>query len=544
VILYLVAAALLTLGEDGASSIGRAQAALEADRPEEARALFEEALRQEESYAALVGLGVALARTGHEDAAAERLTRAIAVNAGRPEAWVERGGLRFTQRRYRDAIRDLDAGLDRRDEPYTRDFLATALFLSGRQDEALAQWNRQGRPPLRLIHLSGLEFTQGALVRGEIPLKEGALLDLGGLRAARLRLGELGVFDRTTLRPVPLADGAFDLDVAVMDRRGFARSPVELGLVTAVNLASSVVQMRYANLLGRGFGIAGRYRFQEHRPEISLAVDWPRPLGLAGKLRLKSSRGRQRYSLDDEFDRTSRSVELAYRRVVGSRTIVEVGPRVLWRSFSRPVSLAFPGAVAGVELGLERRLIETYRQKLDLRIDCWAGLPRSGGRYARARGILAHKLALGPDSEGALDRSVLALRGEWGGTTRETPVDEWFAPGASPDMELPLRAHPQTRSGILGVTPLTPGLVLLNVEWRQRLVKKPFGEVGLVGFYDGAWLSAGAKVGSGTVVRRAYHDVGLGVRVRLAGATVIRLDWGHGLEDSSRSLTVGLGETF
>ncbi len=543
-ILPLIAAALLGLAEEGNSPLERARSALEAGQAEEARTLFQEALRQRETYDALVGLGVAQAQTGQTDAAAQSLTRAIALDPRRPDAWVERGGLRFTERRYREAIRDLTAGLARRDEPYTRDLLATALFLTGRQDEALAQWNRLQRPPLRLIQLKGLEFTQGTLVRGEIPLREGAVLDLGGLRAARLRLAELGIFDRATLRPVPLADGAFDLDVALMDRRGFARSPVELGLVTAVNLASRTAQLRYANLLGRGLAIAGRYRFQENRPQIALGVDWPRPMGLPGKLRLRSSRGKQRYSLDQELDQTSRAVELTYRRVVGSRTIIEAGPGVLWRSYSRPASQGAAGAEASLTAGLERRLIETYRQRLDLRIECREASLQSGRPYSRARGLLSQKLLLGPDAEGSLDRSILALRALWGGVTRLAPIDEWWAPGASPDMELPLRAHPQTHEGILGGTPLTRGILLVNAEWRQRVVRKPFGEVGVLGFYDRAWLAAGSRVEKGIVARRAYHDVGVGLRVRLAGATVIRLDWGHGLSDSSRALTVGLGETF
>jgi hypothetical protein len=544
VILLLAAATLLAAGPEAAAPAAEGQVAPETDRSQAEGALLENPPRRDEPYDALVSLGVSLAQAGQEDAAAERLAAALEVDPRRPEAWLERGGLRFKQRRYREAIRDLQSALDRQDDAFTRDLLATSLFLSGRQDEALAHWNRMGRPSLRLIHLTGLEFTQGPLVRGEIPLREGERLDLGRLRTARLRLAELGVLDRSTLRPVPLADGQFDLDVALMDRRGFARSPLEFGVVAAVNVVSELAQIRYVNLGGRGVTLGARYRWDENRPDISLGMDWPRPLGLPGKLRLHSSRGRQRYSLDQALDLKIRVIDLTYRRVVGSRTVLEAGPRVLWRSFSVSLPSALPDTVAGLQVGLERRLGESYRHRTDARIDCLGAVSRAGRDYARLRGVLVHKIQLGPSSEAGLGRSVLALRVQWGGTTRQTPIDDWFAPGASAEMELPLRAHLQHHDGILGGTPLTRGLALANLEWRQRLVRTAAGEAGFVLFYDSARISSRSAAESGVRVRRWYHDCGVGARVALAGATVVRLDWGVGLNDDRTALTVGLNQTF
>src|SRR5688572_18525703 len=60
-----------------------------------------------QDYDALVARGISLGREGKHAEAAEAFDRAIALDDTRPEAKVERGGLRFLERRYTDAVRDL-----------------------------------------------------------------------------------------------------------------------------------------------------------------------------------------------------------------------------------------------------------------------------------------------------------------------------------------------------------------------------------------------------------------------------------------------------
>jgi hypothetical protein len=120
------------------------------------------------------------------------------------------------------------------------------------------------------------------------------------------------------------------------------------------------------------------------------------------------------------------------------------------------------------------------------------------------------------------------------------PLDEAFAPGGSLDMELPLRAHRQTRRGILGVTPLGRSLALTNVEWRRRLYNGTFFQLGSVVFYDGARISG--LVGGGR--RAIFHDVGVGLRFAIRGSPVVRIDVGHGLTDGRNALFAGLGQAF
>src|SRR6185436_16343155 len=91
---------------------------------------YEEPARQvaaasapEEDYDALVAKGISLGREGKHAEAAAAFDRAIALDGNRPEARVERGGLRFLERRYTDAARDLEEALAIRDDSYARNLL-------------------------------------------------------------------------------------------------------------------------------------------------------------------------------------------------------------------------------------------------------------------------------------------------------------------------------------------------------------------------------------------------------------------------------------
>jgi hypothetical protein len=121
------------------------------------------------------------------------------------------------------------------------------------------------------------------------------------------------------------------------------------------------------------------------------------------------------------------------------------------------------------------------------------------------------------------------------------PVDEMFAPGGSPEMELPLRAHRQTRNGTLGTTPLGRSLTLTNVEWRVRLVRSALIQGGVVLFYDAAWIR---RTPAQSDQDHALHDLGMGIRIALGGSSILRFDYGYGLSDRQHAFFMGLNQIF
>jgi hypothetical protein len=159
--------------------------------------------------------------------------------------------------------------------------------------------------------------------------------------------------------------------------------------------------------------------------------------------------------------------------------------------------------------------------------------------YARAAAGVDWQLELAAPDGSSIGSSTLAARLLWAGASDGAPLDDLFAPGGSPEMELPLRAHAQTRNGAIGALALAHSVLLANLEWRQRVLDGAAGQAGFVVFLDGGRL-AGVVQGPD----RTLWDVGVGLRLAARGGPVIRLDWGHGLSDGSHALFVGLGQVF
>jgi hypothetical protein len=414
--------------------------------------------------------------------------------------------------------------------------------MAGRDAEALAEWNRLGKPTLAAVEIGGLSVTRDAVARREIGIAEGEVLTPARLRAARRRLEATGAFDRVTVRARPRGDGSAGLDVAVAERHGFARGKADFLLTTGVNLAWQRLRLRYSNLGGTGVAVGGSLRWQENRPETTLQLSWPRPLGIAAYGRLSGFRGEQAYDLGGPFAMRRRGLDLGFRHVLDAGFTLSAGVRTRERTFSRPYPDAPPGWLAGLELGLEGRLVETRRQRLDAAAQLFGAAHALGSalEYLQLDGELRYEGILSAPEGRSVERSVLALRVRGGWGSGGLPVDEMYAPGISPESDLPLRAHPLTRGGALGANPVGRSVLLANTEWRQRLLHKAAFDVGVVGFVDAGWVGRVATASrSGLLV-----DAGVGVRISILTGPVIRVDHAWGLRDNSRALFVGLSQAF
>ena len=497
---------------------------------------------QDDTYEGLISRAVEAGRAERYDEAVQALDRAIALEPGRPEAWTERGGVRFLEGRYEEAVVDLRRSLALREDAYARDLVASSLHLAGREIEALAAWNALGRPSLRSVEIGGLRKTTDAVARREIGLREGATLTPAALRAARRRLEETGVFERVTLRPRPRGDGTADLEVALAERHGFAHGPLDFLVTTGVNLAWKRLRLRYSNLGGTGVSLGASARWQENRPEAALQLQWPRPLGVPATLHLAGFRGEQAYELGGAFDMRRGGVDASLRHVLGGGTVASVGVRLRDRSFSAVRPDATPGLLAGVEAGLDARLVEARRHRLDAAARLFAAGRATGSdvAYVQADGELRYEATLSRPEGLSVERSVFALRVRGGWGSDGLPVDEMYAPGVSPESDLPLRAHPLTRGGALGANPIGRSVVLVNAEWRQRLLHRPTWDLGAVAFADSASVWRPADGSSA----KWLLDGGVGVRLAFLAGPTLRFDHAWGLVDGHRALFIGLSQAF
>lgn len=492
-------------------------------------------------YDALVAAGVAEARAGRTDAARQTLDRALALDPSRPEAWVERAGVDFLDRRYRAAADGLARALALRDDAYARDLRATALELDGRTVEALGEWNRLDAPVVASVTVTGLAHTRDRVARREVAVREGEVLRADAFRRTRLRLAEVGVFPRVRLRVVPRERGRADLAVALAERRGPGPWPA-LVSTTAADLFREQVRLRWFNLGGGGIVAGAEYKWERTQPRVAGQIAWPRPLGLPAKLIVSGVRARPTYRLEGDRLLTlrTRGVDVALRRVVGPRTVVELGWRRRERTFDAVRPGALPGSLSAATAAAEHALVDGPRDRLELTVRGQAAGRALGSdvRYGQATAALRYERAVGPNTDGALGSGVAArvLVGRGGGGT---PLDAMFAAGAGPEAEFPLRGHALKDGGVLGGSPIGRSLGLLNLEWRQRLVSRHGIELAAAGFTDVARPSRTVRGDA-----RTLADLGVGIRLAAAG-TVFRLDRGWSVSGDGRSAwTAGFGQAF
>ena len=417
---------------------------------------------------------------------------------------------------------------------------ATARHLAGRSDEALDDWNRLGEPRLAGLRLGELRHTRPRVVLRELTFAEGALLTRNQIRESRLRLREVGVFDAVRLRPLPNGDGTAGVEAVLVERHGFG-DPFVVGMRLAGDAVRRQVRLRYDNVGGSGVVVGALWKWQSTQPRVAVGVAWPRPFGLPFKLLLEGEHTRPEYDLDGTFRMRLRGVEARMRKVLGPRTVGEVGLLTRDRTFSVARPDAPPGRLSGMVVRLEHRLLDASRHRVEGSIEGFRAIDHLASDLSAARGIAGLRyrwLVSGSDLDAPLPPASLALRVIWGTGGSNPPLDLMFTPGAASEMVWPLRGHRQKEGGVLGSAPIGPTMALVNAEWRQRLWSGP-ADVGVVAIYDGLQMTETAQ-GSGSTL----HDAGLGLRVTYSGV-VFRIDYCHSLTSDGRSAwTAGLGHVF
>jgi tetratricopeptide (TPR) repeat protein len=492
------------------------------------------------TYEQLVAQGLAAGRGGHYEEAEQAFQRAIVMAPSRPEARVELAGLCFLQKKYEDAAAGFASALIFQPDSYAREMLAASLHLAGHTEDALKEWNRLGQPRLDKIQVKGLVHTRDHVVSRELALTPDGVLDLGRYRQTRLRLEELGIFNRIALRPLPRDLGHVDLEVDLAERHGFGDRE-QLAIESAVNVVRKKIVLRYFNLAGAGINLGVDYKWQQTQPRLEGEVEWPRPFGLPANLRVEGLGARPTYDLGETFTMRTRGAGVSLRRVVGPGTVAELGWRIRNRTFSVVRPDAPDGRISGYQLGLDHRFVDRRRYRLDASARLFQALARLGSDVAYPLGQVAlryHGFIALPDGK-PIARTAVAAQLIVGRGGDRTPLDEMFTPGASSQMDYPLRGHYVRRGGILGGTAIGPDLDLLNVELRQRIADRPRFQLGAVGFYDGARLDATAQGGT-----RKMNDVGLGLRLAIRGL-IVRVDYGRSLSgDGKNAWTGGIGQVF
>jgi hypothetical protein len=332
------------------------------------------------------------------------------------------------------------------------------------------------------------------------------------------------------------------VEVAVGERHGFG-SWKELAGGAAANALRHEVRLAYFDAGGEGVVLRGEYRWEDTQPHVLGAVSWPRPFGLPARLLVSGLRARPQYALPDGgLTLHTRGPDVALRRVIGPRTVVEAGWRFRDRTFSHPRPDAPEGVVSGLALRVETSIVETQRCRLHSTVTGGSALHALGSDVTFSQAALSLRLEqeLATPDDLVLGRSTLAARVFLGAGTDGMPLDFMYAPGAGSEAEYPLRGHDQKTDGILGLSPIGRSMALLNLEWRQRVWARPIAQVGFAVFADVIQITRRAAGSDGTLA-----DIGVGLRAAGAGSLVVRMDFGWSLSGDGRSaFSAGFGHAF
>lgn len=473
---------------------------------------------------ALVDAGIRKARAGAY-AEAEGLLSAAASLCPESAAPVrELAGLKFRAKVYPAAAFLAQRALVLEPgDAYTWRLLAGSRYLSGDVRGALGAWNHVSEPKADLTRVDGLRRTRYEAVADQVDLPSGQLLTWAEYRRAERRLSELPSVTFARLELKPLAAGGAQVNVAVVERPLVFDGVVDAGMTAARAAASNEAVLRVSSLLRLGEVWTARWRFQQNRPRVLLALDAPAVTGGPGIWRLEGFSERQAYVRTGVVRERRHRAALAYSDWATPDVRLEFGGG--YDRFEIPDSINH--STINVEGAVELR-------SSDDRLSVGASAARWGGNNVRP--FQSYETLARWGSESFVSGNWIARAG-FSMASDRAPLALWPGASTGTGRGALLRAHPLLEEGIVtgpvfGRRLLHAGVERRGWPWEIRPIK-----IGWALFVDTAkaWRPLrGVEV-------PWQVDVGAGLRLAgLAGRGELRADFGYGLEDKETAFSVGL----
>jgi hypothetical protein len=465
---------------------------------------------------AVVDEAVRLANGGRVEDARRLLERATTQCPCEPAPWRELAGVRVLQKDWRRAADEARKALaiDPRDEHAAR-ILATSLYVAGDTTDALGAWNLVGEPTVDLVAVQGLERTRYVVAIRTLSLPAESRLTPDALTRAARRLDSMPSVMGSNVSYTPGADGLAQVTAAVIERPVLPTTVVAAGAMGAHAAIDRELLIEIASPTGGGERWLASWRWWESRPRVFAGIEAPAPFG--GIWQLSGADERESYGSGSGFvEETRRSLSIAASDWITAA--------LKWDAELRAERWPSSDA-AGVLGGLRYQSLDD-RLTFGGRAGLWAstattwtaGLFGDWRSSARAQGTVW------------LARAGLEAAGE------DTPFALWSGAGDGHGRAALLRAHPLLHDGVIRDGVFGRVVASGGAEWRRwrtpvlrALRIAPAAFVDVARAYDApAFADA-----------RAHVDAGLGVRVAIAGAGVIRADVARGLRDGQMAVSVG-----
>lgn len=466
---------------------------------------------------AMVKEGVRLAEGDDREGARRLFEIASETCPDSAAPWREIAGLHALRSEWAEAAAAARHALSKAPgDPFAARILATALFVQGDADGALAAWNALGEPIVDLLDVAGLDRTRYAVVARLLALDPQSLLSKPALEAARRRLSELPSAQTTRLGYRPGENGRARVEAVVLERPLLPSSRVSLAAIAARAATDRELAVNLASPSGGGELWTAAWRWWEHRPRVALGLMAPAPFG--GVWGVDVSDERQTYA-------TGPSTAVESRLRAGFRARSWTARGIRWEAEGGVDRWRGQGRSASLAVGVQQWLAAD-RAVLEARAGGWGG------------GVNTWTLSLGSEWRSAVPHAgpVWIARAGLDAVGARAPLALWPGAGTGQGRDVLLRAHPLLDDGVLRDGPFGRRLAHAGAEWRiwRRLRGTPLRAAPAV-FVDTA---RGWQVPAGFDPRWQV-DVGAGVRIGVPGAGVLRADLGRGLRDGSTALSFG-----
>ena len=523
--------------------LAEAKNAIDSGRWEDAVALARGPADQSPDFDFVAGLALARLEKWSE---AKLALEAGAQKAPKdPRFLVELAGISYKQKDFLTAKELLRQALKlNREDPYSREFLATIYFLEGNLEAALKYWNPEDKPRLRSVAFSPSLQLKEPVRNRAMAFNAPQILTSDALLATQVRLDNLAIFSSRRIELTPAESGTYDVTLHLAERNGWGDSKAE-GIVSLLSgLPYATVYPEFYNLGNDAVNLTSLARWDSEKRRASLAISFPLYGDPRFRLRLYADARNENWNLSQTFFGAGSSLtDLNIRRaaagaevhtIVNGRWSWSAGAEIADRNFrnSNGTSSAdqhtffMNSASLAAWLGGQRTLVHLPERRftVDSSAEAKAGreFATGLGPFATLRGSLrAHWFPRATGDDYEMQMHVRASV-----TAGKVTLDELFQLGIERDNDLWLRGHAGTLDGRKGAAPLGRQYFLANWELDKNVYQNGFFTVKLGPFLDtGAVADSSGLFGS----QGWLWDTGGQCKVRVLGSLTIVLSYGRDL---------------
>lgn len=472
---------------------------------------------------ALVAHAVQTAIAGDAATAEQELVAAMRLCPDDAAAWREMAGLRFSQKRWREA-NELATTASRLSpaDSYGWELAATSRYLMGDLTGALAAWNRVGEPKIGAVNIQGAERTHLPVITATANLEPRTLLTAAAFSRALRRLRDVPAVSTASLKFEPVAGGSANIDIAIVERPAWPKGRAGLLIFAARPAFQREVRLDVAGLAGAGESAYASWRFAERRQKVSAGLAFPSPRWLPGITTFSAMFEDQTYTSSaiggELIPESRRRAGLELSDWASGWLKWNVG--AAFDRFNDSEHFAIDGA-------LSARTADD-RAALTLSAGVWASQ-----RFSTAGARLALRSTTDPT------RPLWMAAAEFQRAGPDAPLAVWPGAGSGTGTERAstLRGHRLVEDGIVTGEVLGRQIASGTVEYWHPVKELRGLTLFVAGFVDAAKAS---QRRDGLPPTQLLVDGGAGLRLRLPGTLGgFRLDVGHPLGEGKTVISAG-----